>query len=135
MSTYDIHKFENEPIFIMTLTPEYSIARDLPQSNADAKAVLDAATEPMLGILDLTKASAFGIDDLIAACNTNARGEKPIWHHPMQRDMILVTESRLLKLATQGLRSVTFGGVSVQVFENVDEALAYYRSRIGCSDA
>ena len=122
MSTIHVEKLEGESIFILTYSAEFSLGTDLEESNAKARVLLDAATEPLYGIVDLRQVPPFSIEDIVMAANKNSRGDDPIWQHPMHGEMIFITNSSLMKLVANG-----------QVFGNLDDALTYCRERISAS--
>ncbi len=48
-----------------------------------------------------------------------------------ERGSIVITNNPAVKLAMQGMNSDVYGNVSVAVFEEIDEALAYVHEQIG----
>jgi hypothetical protein len=50
--------------------------------------------------------------------------------HPLMKEFLVVTNVKLVELAAKGLSSDIFGNVAVQVFETLEDALAYAREQI-----
>lgn len=129
MPTYQLQALPGEPIVIVTIFKDYSIARDMPLSDAEGRILLETLDEPVFYITDITRFTP-SMDDLLLGANRGARGEDPMWHHPKIREMVFVSPSTLIHVAAKGMNTVTFGNLKVQVFRTVDEALAYCRAEI-----
>jgi hypothetical protein len=126
---YRVEVVPGEPIILATLFEQYSFAADDADANAEVIAIFDQSEEPMFLAIDTTH-RAFSLDDVVHAANNDARGEDPLYHHPKMRELLIITHSDLIRLATKGLNTVTFGNVNAQAFKTVDEALAYARSQV-----
>jgi hypothetical protein len=120
---YSIEELPNESVILLTFQPGFS-AEELADSAAELTKMLDAQSEPVYFILDMTSIS-LSLDDVIAGANMATRGSKPPFHHPNVRGVVFVSGNNLIKLAAQGLKTATFGNTAVQVFETLDKALAY----------
>ena len=51
-------------------------------------------------------------------------------HHPHVKELIIVTQAKMEELAAKGLNSDIFGNVPISVFETMEDAVAYARSRL-----
>lgn len=140
MATYTIEYLSDEPIFIITLLPEFSLARDLLQEQAEVKAFLDSADRHYFYVLDISLAS-ISIDDVIMAANVGARGkageirtegETSVWRHPntFPDGKVLITTNNFIKLAARGLNTTAFGNLNVHTVESREEALLYCREKL-----
>ncbi|NDJ55218.1 MAG: hypothetical protein GYB68_19270 [Chloroflexi bacterium] len=129
MPTFHIEQVPGEPIFILELHEDFCISDQI-QSDEVSRTILDAQEEPAFFIVDLRHMPPLTLDDLIRAANQGARSETPVWHHPKLRQLIFASELPIIRLAAQGLNSAPFGNLSVEVFETVDEALAYCHEQI-----
>lgn len=98
----------------------------MPLSTADVRALLDEAQEPTFYILDISRLK-LSLNDVIVGANTGARGETPLWHHPMIKELVTVSADGLVQLAAKGLSSLTFGNLHIRVFGTLDEAVEYCR--------
>jgi len=124
-------KFEllpGEPILIQTLDKEFNFGTDGKTLLDRTMATLDAQSEPIFYIADMTEVD-FSLDDMIGASNLVTR-QVALFRHPKMREGIIVTESRLMGLAARGLNSPIFGDITLKVFKTRDEALAYVRGEI-----
>ncbi|MEM6530801.1 MAG: hypothetical protein AAF653_21065, partial [Chloroflexota bacterium] len=65
--------------------------------------------------------------DILKGATIATREEKPVFQHPMIEHLVFVTTNRALQMAAKGLNTATFGNVSIDVFETLDEALAFAR--------
>ena len=73
MKTYEVEVLPNEPIIITRILQGYKANVDMPNSDAEARAILDQASEPMFKIVDVTQLS-LSLDDIVFAANMGARG-------------------------------------------------------------
>lgn len=134
---YNIELLPDEPVLIFTAYKAYSLVEDQPQAGAEVQQYLDQASEPLYHILDITEAS-LSLDDVILAANFGARGQNtsangkhgPVWKHPNIRELIFVTDKKLVNLAVRGLDSLMFGNIQAKVFYTQEEALEYIRVKI-----
>lgn len=128
MKTYSIEVFSDQPIVVTYISKEYKITEDMPKSDAEVRAILEKAGEPLFDIVEAS-ALTVSLDDVILSSNKGARGEQPIWHHPKVREMIFIHPSALVKLAARGMNTAIFGNLNVKVFKTLEDALAYVRSK------
>jgi hypothetical protein len=127
---YKIEAVPGEPAILVTLFEQHSIARDMPNTMAEVRVMLDNSKIPMFLIMDSTRLSP-SIDEIIAGSNLGARGAQPIFQHPNLREVVVVATSKLLMFAVRGLDSIAFGGLNANVFETIAEAIDYVHSRSG----
>jgi hypothetical protein len=105
--TYTIEKLPNEPIILHTLLAEHSFSLHGEQSLTDVFNMLDAQAVPVYLIFDMVEAN-FNLDDVMRAANVAMKQIK-LLSHPNLREAVVVTHSRLIKLAADGMKSATFG--------------------------
>jgi hypothetical protein len=125
--TYTLEKLSDEPIILHTLLPEHSFSAHGEQSLTDIFNMLDAQAAPVYVIFDMTDAN-FNLDDVMRAANVAMKQIK-ILSHPKMREAVVVTHSRLLKLAADGMKSATFGNANIRAFDSRNAALAYIRGQ------
>lgn len=126
MTTYTTERLPGEPIVISHNTADWKIGTHLPEASEAAIAMLEAANEPCYYISDMSLVS-MSLDDVIKAANHAARGGSDILHHPLMKQFLLVTNSRLVELAGKGLEHDVFGNVNIRVFTSLEDALTYAR--------
>jgi hypothetical protein len=129
--TFRIEQLPDEPIIMVSVSSEFSVARDMEHSEDELRTLLDGMSEPVFLIAEAQKISSGGVDNLVAAFNRGARqGKQPLWHHPNLREIVIVSTSGLVKLAAKGVDSPIFGNLKMSVFDTPEEALAYTRSQL-----
>ncbi len=138
MTPYTFEVFPDEPIFVITLLPDFSLARDLAEEHAMVRQFLDQADKRYFYVLDIRQAT-LGVEDVISAANSGALGrgssgtgqdEIPVWKHPNVQGRALITENGLIKLAAKGLNSRAFGNLDVTIVSTLEEALDHCRAVI-----
>lgn len=123
---YKVEQLLNEPIILATIsgtaTPE-----DAEATLVEVKKLLDKQTSRVIHIIDFTSIS-LNFNDIIKGSNQFARGNDPVFHHPMLGELIFVTHEKLIKMTAKGMDSDPFGHVKIAVFESLDDALVHTRS-------
>ena len=103
----------------------YSVIRQ----HIEGKVFLESINEPMYWITDL-RAVAITMNSIMEGSSQGARGEEPFWHHPLIIEMLFISDNKVIKVAAKGLNTVSFGNLSVKVFDTLEDALAYCRSHM-----
>ncbi len=124
---YTVERLSDVPAILTTVSKDFEINRELEAMNRDTLAILDPAEVPLFLITNFQV--SLGIDDLFQSAST-LRKENSIWKHPNIRQVIVITEDPLLRLAAKGMGSPLLGGFNVKLFDSVEEALAYVRSQL-----
>ncbi len=70
------------------------------------------------------------MNELIEVTNWLARDETSSWRHPNLRQVLLVTQDNLTRIAAKGMNSELFGNMNIAVFTTLDDALAHARSEL-----
>jgi len=125
--SFDTKLLPNEPILLQIWNADFSFKAEAEEVEKQAKEILDSVDEPVFYIADM-RAARLTLEDVIAGANQTGRGAEPIFKHPNVRQIIFISENRILELGAKGMRSPVFGGIDVKVFKTLDEALAYVRS-------
>jgi hypothetical protein len=129
LKPYTIEQIGDLPVVLLTVDAHYDVQRDMPHSRVELVQVLNTMDEPVFYILDLRNLSA-SFDDIMAAASMGARGEGASWHHPKLRDLLWVTNANIIKASAEGLKSDTFGNVTIKLFGSTDEAIAYAQDQL-----
>jgi len=124
--SHTVAKLSHEPIVLATLNSDFNTAEEGEAVNAAALVAIEAESEPVYYIADIAEFSP-SLDDVVAAVNWGGKGKTPTLNHPNVREAIIVSHSPMVKLAAKGLKSATWGNMTLRVFETLDEALAYTR--------
>ncbi|MBN1310910.1 MAG: hypothetical protein JXB30_05765 [Anaerolineae bacterium] len=125
--TYAVEKLQDEPIVIVKLLEADELQPSMPTTGADVVAVLDTVSEPVFLILDLGDIK-ISLDHLISSTHRTVGIDKFLTH-PNVREILDVTTNPMLKLAAKGLASKAFGNIKAQIFDTVEDALAYAREQ------
>ena len=125
--SFTVEKLANDPVIVQTFNEDYDLANEIKLSNAKMFDTLDAVTEEKVYLVDVFKFD-ISFEDIVKGANIVARGERPLWHHPKLKQIVLVTEDATLRLAAEGMESSVFGGLKIPVFATVEEALVYTRA-------
>ena len=120
-------KLTDEPIITAVLEDSFH-PDDLTSLLEEAAGLLDEADEPCYYITAVGN-GRWPLEELIRGANTASRGTRALLHHPMMKELVVVTESKVIEVFVKGLRHDVFGNVKVQAFLTKDEALVYARSR------
>ena len=121
-------KLPDEPIIISVLSSSFSIGEDMAPIMAEVTALLEEANTPCYYVSDVRKIQ-IGLDDLLQGTSMASRGSQALLHHPLVKEFLLVTDSKVLEMAGKGLRHDVFGNVNIRVFQSMEAALAYARSQ------
>jgi hypothetical protein len=129
LGNYSVEKLPDEPIVISTAFPEWRAMTEWDPFFNDFIACIDACTEPVYYIGNLTEYRP-DVQDVIIAANNATRSAKSILFHPNVKQFLLVTKMKLVEMAGNGLRSSTFGSVNIVIFSSLEEALAHARRNL-----
>jgi len=130
---YQIEQLPGEPIIVCTVREAASNAQESAAEIEKLFDLMDRQSQPVVLVFNMLRAS-LSLDDLIQGANVAAR-QKALYSHPMLRENVIVTQSRLIDLALKGLNSATFGHIKVKVLKTLDDALAYARGVLGSAPA
>ena len=138
--SYTVKKLDHEPIIHYKLGADYSIVAESAAAEAEVIALVAAQVEPVYVIFDFSQVK-LGLEDVVQGSNMlvsgvgakRHAGEKTqgIFDQPNMRQMIMVTDSRLIQMAAKGMNSPIFGNQNIVVCATPEEALAYARSQVG----
>lgn len=134
MSDFKVESFSDEPIVLVSIYSSVKLnGMDIyPDSTHSTLELFDSLKEPIYYILDLSDAK-LDIAQAIIGANKGAGSSRGTLRHPMVKEIVVVSKSNLIKVAAKGLRSKVFGGLTVSVFETLDEALGYARGQIAAA--
>jgi hypothetical protein len=122
---FNYEKLPDDGIIIVTYHEDYDVRLHAAASIEEGTTLLDTAQTPTFLVIDATAVS-IDLDDLISSASLATRQTR-FFAHPIIREIILITRSKLISLAAKGLDSVAFGHVKIKVFDTRDNALAYVR--------
>jgi hypothetical protein len=85
--------------------------------------MLDQASEPVPYILDLTELKTSFSDMVFAMGELTHEGA--VWRHPNIKEMVVITQSSMVKIGTDALRQMQYGGVKTFAAASLTEALLH----------
>ncbi len=94
----------------------------------DVWRTLDSLEEPLYQIIDI-RAVMLEFDAVMEFLRIAVRGDKALPNHPMNRGNLVVTDNRLYQLVIQGLRTASFGNISIYAYNSLDAALDWVRKQ------
>ncbi len=128
--SFKIEMLPDEPIVVITLGEDFNVEADTPAISRQYIELVEAASQPVYLIIDFRPArKALSVASIIAGANLSAKGEVPFFNHPLNKEVIWVATSEVMKMAAKGLNTDIFGKLKVSVFETLEEALSYARSQ------
>ena len=125
-----VQKLPNEPIVVDSVTSDYHLSTDLPQSITQLFEVADNLTEPVFWIVDVSAVKDMTIEDILTGTELLIRGKNPLYRHRNIREVLYVSTSQLIRLAAAGLKNELFGNLKISVFDTRDAALEYARQQL-----
>ncbi len=125
--SYTVEKLPNEPIILDILNADYNRATDANSHLEELLNLLEAQRTPVYLIFDISEV-AFSLDDIMQGIKL-ATKQYQVFKHSNIRENIFVTDSRFMKLASDGMRNPIFGSLSIRTIETRDAALAYARAQ------
>jgi hypothetical protein len=130
--SYSIHHIEPS-IFVVDFHEDFSVASDMGLMMEELHTLLKTAQEKVTVINNLDRAH-FSIDDVIHSASLAKQRESSLFHHPMVKQILCVTGSKLIQLSAKGLNHEVFGGLKLPVFGTMEEALDYANSLPSIAD-
>ncbi|MCA9915146.1 MAG: hypothetical protein KC496_17445 [Anaerolineae bacterium] len=112
----------NDPRVMHVTMHEGFQQEDFADHVRDVWRTLDSLEEPLYQIIDI-RGVELSFDDVMEFLRVAVRGEHPLPSHPMNRGNLVVTDSRLYQLVIKGLRTASFGNISIHAYESLDAAL------------
>jgi len=119
--SYSVDLHEERDTIIITWHEDFDFKGEYSLYAEKTRALLDEQAKPFDFIFDMREVD-FGMDDIISLANHTRKSEESLMKHPNMRQVVIVTESTIISMATKGMDSVPFGNVKLHVASNVDEA-------------
>lgn len=126
--SFTVKMYPEVPAILLTLQREYDLLADFPKSYARVSELLEKADRPLYYIMDLTDARV-DMDLIMQGASKTSLSSGGTFHHPMVKQVLMVSPNEAIHLAAEGLQDDIYGNVQVRTFHTVDEALAYARAQ------
>lgn len=127
---YFTERLPDLPVLLSVIGKGWTEDRDLISAMLDMERLLNEAEQPLFLITELDGIQVT-LDHIVIGANAAAQGERSLLHHPQVREVIVVTESPVIKHAAEGLRSDAFGNIPVRTYPSIKEAIDYVREQVG----
>lgn len=127
--SYEYKTLPAESTIVLTLHEDFNFKRDLATTTPEAIAMLNGLTRPVFWVVHIR--GKLDIEDLLLATKDVSQGPDAVWRHPMIREVVVVSSDLLVQAAAPGFDTDAFGNLKIQVFADLDQALAYVRSQKG----
>lgn len=124
--SYIVEKQPDMPVMIVVMNADFDPSTESLPLRRQITAHLDAAHRPIYIVIIIQ--AHFTVNDLLAATHDVTRGEGAFTSHANTKQLLLVTDNPMLKLAAKGLQAASFGGLNVQTVPSLDDALAVVRN-------
>ena len=130
MKLFDVKKHPDLPVIIGTWYEGFKFVRNGADFGEAANALLDEQTEPVFYIIDLSQLKTISIEGVTETANSGAKNQRSSYRHPMRKEMLIISDQRVVKMAVTGAKTATFGNLKVKHYETLDEALDYVKENV-----
>jgi hypothetical protein len=115
---------------VIVLTPsESGMFQESHEMTTHVVSVFNTLSEPAFLIVDM-RHIRLSLDDVTKKANQAARERPDVLNHPNMRELLVVSQDNLIKLAIQGMSSPIFGNLRFKAFDTPEMALDYCREQI-----
>jgi hypothetical protein len=133
MDTFRIGWLDGERILLGKILAPFQMRANLDEAARRLGEMLDQASEPVPYILDLAELkTSFG--DMVFAMGELTH-EGAVWRHPNIKEMVIITESSMVKIGADALRQMQYGGVRTYTAVSLKEALLHLGVSLSKVDA
>jgi hypothetical protein len=129
MHPYSVQLLPDLPILFATVDEDYRIADHVEALAADIMVLLNQVPSPVYLVNDLSQHHMPDVEELIFGGKVLSYGYDTVFHHPNTREILIVTQNEILRVSFLSGISKDFGKVLLTVFDTLDDAMAYVRTR------
>jgi hypothetical protein len=127
--SYTVEALPDLPVVISRALPGFDMEAEQSLLQRDVRTHLDAASEPLFYVIDLSQTS-LDFNAILRGSSGGARSETSPWRHPNIRGVIFVSSDEVIHRAVAGMDSAAFGHFKALTFNTLDEALAQVRQEV-----
>jgi hypothetical protein len=124
-----IRKLPNEPITIYSAPPNGGIDT-LVEDSEVVRTLWNQQSEPIYHVVDFSSVGALDLDAIAKIAASAGLGEEALFHDPMLKEVLFVSQNSAFNYAAQGLASAIYGNIPIYVFDTVEAALTYARAQV-----
>lgn len=126
---YEYKTLPGESTVVLTFYEDFNFKTDLAKTTPEAIAMLNGLNKPVFWVVHIL--GKLDVEDLLLATKDVSQGPDAVWRHPMIREVVVISSDLLVQAAAPGFDTEAFGNLKIQVFADLDQALAYVRSQQG----
>jgi hypothetical protein len=115
---------DQDRILLITQDTDYDLATEAAAMVEDVLAMLNAATERIIIIVDTRAHNMSNMNDVMVVSKL-ARSEagKAVVKHPRLLKSLVITNNPIARLVMKGINSASFGHIETILYETLDEAI------------
>jgi len=125
---YVIEDHPTLPVMMTRFEEDFVFAENAVDYTVTVKKKLDSLSDPVYYLFDLTKWKVMSFAEMMQAAAQAARGKDSNFHHPMNRQTLIITQDTLVSKSAEGMQGAAYDNANIKIFESVDEALDYVRA-------
>ncbi len=125
---HTITVMDDLPVLLVQFERAFGSSEDIETYVNTLQEAYDALEKKVYNITD-TRNLSLSFDKVMEFLRVSMRSNTSLTNHPMKLGNIVITSSGFYQAIITGLRSATFGNMNIQVFDSVDEALAWVREQ------
>ncbi len=127
--SYTIELLPGEPILLSNIHADFNVGQELLEAVNQLTRMLDAADGQLYYVTKLENFSlSFG--DMVQVLSRLTSGDLAFMKHPNLYKVVVVANNDLIRLGSNALSQTQYGGVRVDVFDSLEEALASVRDEL-----
>jgi hypothetical protein len=121
---YTTSTLDDGRIILMIMDEKLDFQTEFVQLILECTALLDAATDGAVVIVDGRLRPPNDLNDILQGANVTRTPEgKAMFQHPNLRKILTITTSKALHMTLKGLNSATFGFLEITVFDTPEAAI------------
>ncbi|MGF1506079.1 MAG: hypothetical protein GYB64_20300 [Chloroflexi bacterium] len=126
MSAYSIRQLPGERILVADLNESFDLGEDMDHLTGELAERLDVLTEGAYTVIDMQTVKV-GIGDIF---NVLGQGTPDFAAHPHLEEVLIVSDSGLVRFGTSALGSARPGRARTRTFRRMEDALQFARVQL-----
>lgn len=125
---FEVERLENEPIISTKLIAPFDVENDVPAFYSAVDAAIKPQEEKVFVIYDIRQFN-FSFTDMMTGMALSRTGIPGSASDPRLKIMVVGNQS-LLQVGTESMKNDIYGNINVELFTDLDEALAGIRAQL-----
>ena len=126
---YTMEMLPGEPILLVTFTDSFSVKEHYDSFLEKLRGTFDEASEP-IWMIDHFLDMRLSFSEMVSALGKTTKGSLNVFRHPNFRKLAVISKNDLLVLSSKAMKQVQYGGIEVDLYPTLEEALAGIREDI-----